>query len=309
METPNNQGSHEDILDRTGIMEGSEITIEDTPTEDKPAEKPKEDNPAKPEEGDEEDPKKDEPKGKDDDEPVKPNRPTNSERPLKALFAQIREIRAEMAEIKNLQTPAAQKEIAIVDDALKAIAEKHNLDPEGLSEITKVLESSIMKSLQEKGKLTVDPDVKKRLEQLDAILSERRESQEIAHFQNEWSGLVPEIQKEFPNAPANLIEEARKLMDNISHSKEGVILNAKGEVVAVRDLDYLFYKNKEKFAAILKVAKAQKGVENASKDVDIPDEDENNDIDLDPENIDPEKMARYQKRKLKSPKSDFQVMN
>ena len=296
MVTPNNQsGSHENILERTGIMEDSEIQIEDTPVT--PEVKPTEEQKGTTEEVKPEVKPEEKPKGENEDEPVKPTRSTNSDRPLKALFTQIKEIRADIASIKKGATPAEKAEIKAVDDALGAVATKHNLDAEGLAEIAKVLESNIMKNLEDSGKLKVSPEVQNKLDELDRILTERSAQAEQSHFDGEWTKLVPEIQKQFPNASANELAEAKKVMDELSHTKE----------FHDKDLDYVLFKNQSKFSTILKLAKGKKAGESPAREVEVQEENED-DIDLDPENIDPEKMGRYQKHKIKSKSGDAEIM-
>lgn len=297
MDNPNNQDSLADIQERTGIMEGSDESIQveeitEKESESKAEEKPK----AETEEVKAKSEPKDEDKDEDEESTVRTIRPT-SDRPLKALFTQIKEVRADIAEIKKNATPAQKAEIKEVDDSLAALAEKRGLDAEGLAEIGEVLQSKILKHLEESGKLKNDlpKEIQDKLKLLDKLEAESKVKEEISHFNNEWTNLLPDIQKQFPNASQNELKEAKKIMDELAHSKD----------FHDKDLDYVLFKNQDKFSAILKVAKGKKAGETASKEIESSDDEE--DIDLDPENMTPEKMKRYQNRKL-SIKDDIQIM-
>lgn len=66
--------------------------------------------------------------------------------------------------------------------------------------------------------------------------------EEAAYFEKEWTGLLPVIQKEFPNATSQQLAEAKQAMDIISHSTK---------FAKIPDLEYIFQKTRTDFEGIL----------------------------------------------------------
>lgn len=254
----------------------------------------------KPEEGKSEEEAEEEEEAEDEGEDEEKTRPAKKDKPIKNAFKQIRELRGSQKQIQegmakildkleNLNPKQAEEAI----DEIKTIAEKRDLDPEGLAEILELAEKRVLSKLEGKLNKGLDPEDRQVIEK--AKRDQREREQEII-FTNEWNQILPELQKQFPNATAAELNQARSLMYDLARSSEGVILNKSGEVVANRELDYILYKNRTKFETVLKVAKPGKSGETSSKQI-IEEGDEA--IDLDPENMDPEKMKRYEKMKYK----------
>lgn len=293
-------------LEKRNALTGMDFSPEEIsgePAEVTPAPKPEPKPEVKAEEAKSED--EDDEDGEDDDEGEskkdKPLRSAKNERPIKSAFKQIKELRGTQKEIKDgiatimsrLDTLTPKQQEQVVDE-LQAVADKRGLDPEGLSDILELAEKRMMARLEKEGKLNkgIDPETQ---ELLNKVSEEHKEREQEAIFTGEWNLIVPELQKQFPNAKANELIEARDLMYELARSEQGVILNKKGEVVANRDLDYLLFKNRSKFETILKVAKNAKSGETSSKQ--ITEDTGDGDIDLDPETMDPDKMKAYNKRK------------
>ncbi len=288
----------------TGIQEGSE----DVQTIDlnEPKEEPKAEPESKPVEPKAEEAKEPEAKDKgeedddsqDDDEPVSSSRSVKESRPLKAVFSQLKELRAELAQLRT--TPAEKAVVKTINATVEEIAERRNLDAEGLTEIIELAKTQVMKDMEEKGllKKDMDPTILEKLKVLDKIQEEQAEKAEQIHDEQEWMSVLPTLQKTYPNAPANLLADAKKTLLEIAHTKE----------FHDKDMDYVAFKAKDKLDAILKVAKAHKAGESASKEFTPEDSGEEEDIDLDPENITPEKMKRYQSKKYNLPKEDITIM-
>ena len=213
------------------------------------------------------------------------NRPARSERLSRALFTQIKELRDE---IKSLKSSPAKEEAKQVIDKLTDIASRRQLDAEGLKEIGEAIREQVFNELEKSGKFNKDlpTEITEKLKLLDTIQADRKVQEEVLHFEKEWQSLTPELQKQYPNAKATELSEAKKLLDELGHSKE----------FHDKDLDYVVYKNRSKFDALLKVAKNTKSGETTSKQIEDYNDDE--DIDLDPENMTPDKMKAYQKRKM-----------
>ncbi len=89
-------------------------------------------------------------------------------------------------------------------------------------------------------------------------------------------------------------------MNEISHSKEGgVVVDEKNAILNPYPLDYLLHKNRDKFSAILKIAKTNKSGETGSREVtDFESSTSSDDIDLNPETMNPAKFKEFQKRRV-----------
>jgi len=239
-------------------------------------------------------------------------------RPIKAIFTQLGQLQKglkDLAEkVATKPAPASKQTDAQVEvsekvrEMAKVIADKRkakgdNIDPEGLAEIMQeTLNLALELSPKEKAELPAD--IKEKLKLLDRYESETKSKDEGQLFSTEWDGLTPALKKEFPNAGEAELRQARELMDEIAHSKQGgVIIDAEKRILKPYPLDYLLHKNRDKFVAILKVAKAAKSGEKGGREmVDVEDEDE--EIDLNPETMTPEKMKRREKQKLKAHTTD-----
>ena len=268
------------------------------------AERGKEAPEEKPEEPKEEPKPKVEPKV--EEKPVEPKKdaepPVRGERPAKiepnsaekALFAQIKELREE---IKNLKVPVTAKEEKAVDvaldKALAEIAEKRNLDPEGLSEIANALREDILKNVGKPSELPADIQEKlKDLEDLKADKEKRDSDQKVKEdtmrFESEWGTLLTDIRRQYPNAGPAELAEAKKQMDEIAHTAD----------FRKYDLDYVLFKNKSVFDTLLKLAKGSKSGEGESKQI-VDDDVDELEVDLDPDNMNPQTMKVYEERRLK----------
>lgn len=213
-------------------------------------------------------------------------RPAKNERPLKALFSQIKELRDE---IKSLKTTPAKAEVKEAIDEIETYAEKHQLDASGLKELSQLIEKNLLGKLEKDGKLSKDlpEEITEKLKILDELQAEKKDKAEKEYFEKEYTKILPEIQKQYPNAKAGELSEAKAVLDELAHSKEW----------KDKDLDYIIFKNKSKFDTLLKVAKHNKSGETASKQM-IDDTEEESEIDLDPENMTPEKAKAFERARL-----------
>lgn len=224
---------------------------------------------------------------------IRSPKPAKNERPLKAIFSQIKELRNGQESlatiIKGLQDNSTKKETVNAIDEISTLAEKRGLDAEGLAEIISLAQKKVLEDLEKNGKLSnkLSPEVEERLKLLDELQAERKVQAEVEHFNKEYVAYLPELQKQYPNAKAAELAEAKVVLDELAHSKE----------FRDKDLDYVVYKNRSKFDALLKVAKHSKSGETSSKQM-VDDTDEEFEIDLDPENMTPEKAKAYEKGRL-----------
>jgi hypothetical protein len=83
-------------------------------------------------------------------------------------------------------------------------------------------------------------------------------------FDKEWKPFQKSLQKEFPNATPDELEEAENLMNELSHTKGvggKVYKDENGrELLNPYELDYIYFKNKDKFSELM-TGKKVKGME------------------------------------------------
>ncbi len=300
-----------DIQAKSGINEGTEADIDLNVHPAEKKEEPKAEDKSEEDKSKEEEPPKD-PKDLDkkgEKAIVRTSKPApQSERPLKAAFKQIGELRESIKQIleKVNATPADKKEVKeVLDDSLKTIAEKYNLDPAVLEEMGSALKTQLLKQLEASGVLKKDmpAELTEKLKALDKLQQDQEEQAQTNQFNTEWNSLLPELGKQFPNASATELSAARDLMEQLAHDPKtgGVIIDDTKKIMKGFPLDYILFQNRKAFETILKVVKGKKGAEGAGKKItETESSNENNDgedIDLDPENITPEKMAAHEKKK------------
>lgn len=271
------------------------------------------------EEDESEDEEDDEAKGEEDESDQSSDKPPAKHKPSvfeKAAFTQIGELRKLVTDLTKtvstfVEKGGAKAEAAVeaageaVSDAVTALmkeAEEKGSDPNFVKKLATTLRVDIEKDLESKGLLRKDlpTDVQEKLKLLDDIQKERAEQSQASSFGNEWDVLVPTLQKEFPNAGANELAAARKLMDEISHSaKGGVVLDEKKAIIKGYPLDFILHQNRKAFEAILKIAKGNKSGEGESHEIKGEEENEEEELNLDPENMTPDKFRKLQKQRVK----------
>ncbi|MDI6820937.1 MAG: hypothetical protein QMD65_02035 [Patescibacteria group bacterium] len=293
----------EDVKDLEEPQEGKvEKEKQPEPKEEEPESEPTRTLKEEPEEGESEEESEEE-EGKEEGD--KSTSKSKIARPLKALFTQIGELRKEIAELKKT-TPETEEIVKEFDDSLKVLADEIGADPESLKKLYGMFQKQFLGELESKGILKKDlPEVSEKLKLLDNLVKEQeskksqeRQVEEVNHFNKEWDELLSALKKQFPFAGAGEYAEARKLMDKLAHSKEGgVVVDEKNKILKPYSLDYILFRNKDKFTAILKVASNKKSGEIGGREMgDVEDEE---DIDLDPEKMTPDKWKKHEKRRQK----------
>lgn len=126
------------------------------------------------------------------------------------------------------------------------LGDTDNLDEEGLA---KVLRRAV--DIARKQGTELPEEVQQKLSLLDQISKEREEQKESQQFTEEFQAYLPELKKQYPNASDAMLEEAKQELDRLAHSKDH----------HEHDLDYIVYKNKEKFDTLLKAAPNSRSVE------------------------------------------------
>lgn len=84
---------------------------------------------------------------------------------------------------------------------------------------------------------------------VEALKTKTDDDADAQAFNNEWGEVVPEIQKEFPNASKGAIRRAQQLMDQMAHTPR----------YADKDLDYILFKEKKQFTEVLNSKPPKKG--------------------------------------------------
>lgn len=226
---------------------------------------------------------------------------------LKSKENKIKQLQKEIADLKTAKAEAkdegdkdevarVQKEI---EDTAKKLGEELGMDDKA---IAKILEAGIKLSSK---KTELPKEIQDKLKAFDELLKQSEDQKESAHFEKEWNQF--DIKKQYPNATKAAILEARKLMDDLSHSKD----------FHKYELDYIFFKNKSKFETILKMApksKSGEGSKRIGKEKSFDNSTEEDDDLIDIENLTPAIMKEREKRDLEARQSskkvkDYKIFN
>ena len=198
----------------------------------------------------------------------------------KALEGQIADINETIAELRSDKSgKSKEEELSAIQEAAKEIGEELNLDSKGLE---KVLSKAVELAKKEYGD-ELPKDLEEKLKLLDEIKEQNLLVKEEAHFDKEWTGIVPALKKKYPNATDAMLTEAKQLMDDLSHGKKH----------HKHDLDYILFKNPKKFATILKAAPKNKSGETGKRVKEDAEETSGEEKTLTPiENMTPELMKK-----------------
>ena len=293
-----------------GIEEGDDkdLQVEEEIKEEPPKEskvESKSESKTESEEEEVEEEEEDETEGKDGEENKSiPTHSAKPSRPLKAVFTQMGELRTLVKDlagkIDNL-SPKKAEAVEVIDESLKQLSEEFGADPQALTKLYEAFQKKLMKDLESSGVLKQDlpKEIQDKLSLLDQLQSERKESSEVQLFNTEWNTLLPDLKKSYPFAGEKEYQTAKELMDTLSHDPKtgGVVIDEKNKVLKPYALDYILFKNKSQFDNLLKLASKKKSGETGSRE--MVEVDENQEIDLDPETMTPEKWKAYQAKKVR----------
>jgi hypothetical protein len=235
------------------------------------------------EDADEDD--EDEDDDEDKDKGVEPESDPKKTVPLATYLDLKRDLDAVTNRLTNLESAgkmtADQKVVAEkVGEVAKAIAAKRGLDPDGLAEImTEAIRLAI--ELTPKQRAELPEDVKNALGAIEKVQADAREKAETIHFEKEWNVTLSKLKKSYPNVDDARLKQAKELMDELSHSKK----------YHTFELDYILFKNRKKFDAILKGATKPKGGESSARGV-VEDE-EAGEVDFTDPDMTPDKLAKH----------------
>lgn len=160
-----------------------------------------------------------------------------------------KELREATALLKVKDTEMIEIKAKLPDDfeeRVKAVAEEIGIsDPEGLKKILDLMKSITLGEVSKvEQKLAA---IEKRVEESRPQISEV--------FQKEWNTFEPKFLKEFPGTKTSELKQAYQLMLQLAHGKKTggkVYIDEKGnEVLDPYELDYILYKNKDKFEEVV----------------------------------------------------------
>ncbi len=311
----------------TGIMEGAQedpITEPEQQTnnpESKPASENDPDNSPAPEEGKEESDGEDEDEGKANErEKSNAHKPTSAERQLfkglkrtnrqiedlTAAVSKLVESSAKSASVVDQQTAPQNEASDKIRSFASALAAKQGLDEEGITEMVEGI-VSLVKDLTTKEQATLPPDVQQDLKQVQKFLKEETERSEqtaiASHIEEEWNALLPALRKQYPNAGDSELAQAQEKMFEIAHSEKGGV-KINDTTIKGFPIDFVLYQNRKDFDTILKVASNKRGAEGGSRELVDTTIDDDDDIDMDPESMTPEKWQRRQQQKIRENSKD-----
>lgn len=188
--------------------------------------------------------------------------------------AQIRINRRNQDTIRELQEKVASYEKADTDKKQKALADE-------IGEISTELATEFKTNDQFVNKLlskAVDIAERRISSKLppQELAEEFESRQESNFFDSEWRTFGKDLAVQYPNAKHDQLEQARELMDELSHDPEiggRIYKDSKGkDRLAGFPLDYILFKNKQEFDAILS-SKKRHSLESANvADLDEVDE-------------------------------------
>jgi hypothetical protein len=155
---------------------------------------------------------------------------------FKAEKAQWSEEKTQLqSQIDEMQKQLKGMTPAETDDVIEKWAEENDVSIDQAKGLVDLIKKS-----------TGIEDIAKHVE---AITAKTDEEADMKAFNKEWTEVVPELQKEFPNASKKAIARAQKLMDQMAHSPR----------YADKDLDYILFKEKNQFTEVLNSKAPKKG--------------------------------------------------
>lgn len=240
---------------KTGIRRKGDTGIEDDSDTEDDFEEEESEQDIDTDENEEENDPDEEPKDDDDAEEEQPqDRVPNSVAAQRRIDAKkdadYAELQAKLAKYEEAETKAEQKSL---EDEITSIAEELNLDAPGLNKIASVLGKHLLEQISAK----LPPQ---------AVVEDFENRQEDAYFDTEWRGFIPELAKQYPRASAAQLEQARSLMDELSHSEDGgekvIGKNGKPRLMPY-SLKYIMFNNQDDFSKILSNSRRH-GLESAN---------------------------------------------
>ena len=316
-----------DEADEDDEQDDENDSADDSDSEDDDEDSDDDDSEDEEEDSDEDEDEEDSDEDDDDEEAGKGRKPRARQRTvpyskLKDERSKRKNLEGEVGEIKTmLGKLLADKEGDDADDDAgdeqsplkeavaklkEELGEDNDLDSVALE---KLLETAVGLAKEEFKGQKIPKELKDKLPLLEEIEKGKRELEEDTHFTEEWNDVLPSLKKQYPNATEEMLEEAKDVMDELSHTKKH----------HKHDMDYILFKNPKKFKDILKVAPGNKGGE-AGKQIGTKTEDDYDGEDetlVDMEDLTPDIMrkregqdtSRRGKKSSADEHSDIQIMD
>jgi hypothetical protein len=314
----------------TGIEDGAEIHDEKSDLDESESESEKDESDTSKkskasEEDEDEDENEDDKDDSDDDKEKsssskKSDTPAKNRSPLKAAFKQIGELQkgqkaiiagmtefaTAMRDFKSATTtakPEAKAEVRASVEDLIARAKASGADANWLTEFARTIREQMKgefdkelapfkEALEKTGKTATQLEAEK--------LANDRVKVEASTFNSEWSKFGDDLKKSYPNATEEMLTDAKTEMRRLATSKQygGESLDGtenKGK--QPMPLDYILYKEKQKFDTLLKVKTGKSG-QSGGRDMG-DDGDDEDDVDLTPDTMTPAKLKKFEARQAK----------
>lgn len=191
-----------------------------------------------------------------------------SSKKAKIPFKVHNKLRKELGQTKKLLEQALENNKALesklpddFQERIDALAKEIGVeDPESLKKIISLVKE-----------VAVDKNVKNledKISKLETQVSDKRASEVVDEFPVEWDSFEKDFfSKEFPNATSQQIKTAHDVMKKLAGTKDigGKVYihpDTNKEVLDPYPLDYIFYKNRDKFEELV-TEKKSKGMESS----------------------------------------------
>lgn len=253
-----------------GKEQGENSDLNDDESEDKgdlDEENTDEEESEEEEEGEESEDESEDEESEEDDEEEEEEEDTTPKKKKGIPFKTHNKLRKELGEaqkqLKKALADNAELEAKLPDDyeeRVKALAAEIGVsDPENLTKLMNLAKDA------SKGEIA---QMAKKLADLEKLVQDKTAVSVTDEFPTEWDAFEKDFfTKEFPNATADQLKSARKVMETLAKTKnvggKAYIDEKSGkEVLDPYPLDYIFYKNRKQFEGVV-TGKKIKGMESA----------------------------------------------
>jgi len=150
------------------------------------------------------------------------HRESKRRKELEELGGKVDTLTALVQQLAQARSPESKEE---AKDEIADFAKEQNLDADGLKKLVGIIKSQIK------------PEEKPPVEEAESY----NEAEEAKIFNDEWDAFQVDIEEQFKNSAPSQWKKAKTLMDELSHSED----------YHDKDLDYVYFKNKQAFEDIL----------------------------------------------------------
>jgi len=162
----------------------------------------------------------------------------------KKELREARTLLAELSEkVNTISSASTNQEKAEAEDELSKFATEIGADPEAIKKMRDII-------LKDSSKNSIDPEVLKRLNEVDAI---NKTLLREKHFNTEFNKVAPAVKEFFPGIAENELDGVKAKLLELSDKSEW----------QGKDLDYILFKNKDTLAK--SVTPKKKGMESRNR--------------------------------------------